>query len=74
MDADEAFRELVRDGGNAFAVGRLGTSVCILNPPRGPISKSAAANLAAYLIMLAELTPADLEAVMGPQGCTFPDP
>lgn len=73
MDAHEVFRELISTGGNAFAVGaNVRGQVSILNPPTGaPISKRAAANLAAWLIMTAGLELGDLAEVMAPQGVTF---
>ena len=40
---------------NKFAVGGLGESIVVLNPPRGPVSPDDALLLAAYLVALAEL-------------------
>jgi hypothetical protein len=40
--------------GNSFLVAVQGDNIVMFNPPRGPISKEQALNLAAWLVALAD--------------------
>jgi hypothetical protein len=64
MTRDEARAALVLDGGNAFAVGSADQGTVIVAPPRGPMSTDEAANLCAWLIMVAGLTEGDVLPIL----------
>lgn len=57
------------DTTNIFSVGAMGANIIILIPPAGPLSKTEALNLAAYLVAMAEEEDGEfqrvLEAVQG---------
>jgi len=77
MTPAQAMQELLEGHGNAFAVASNGVSMNrfeILNRSyvTAPMDKSAAANLAAWLIIVAGLERQDLAPVFGAAGVPMP--
>ena len=73
---EEAFRELLAGKANVFLVGATASGGELLIGNRaamaGLLSREAAANLAAWLIMVGNLQPAELGAVFAAVGFRWP--
>lgn len=69
---ESATTSLVDIGGNAYGVAAAGDLIVILNPRARSLTKKQAANLAAWIIMVADLERGDLDPILQDQGFTFP--
>lgn len=49
---------------NKFFVGAAGAGIAVMNPPRVPISKEDALNLAAHLVVLSMASDEEFKAVL----------
>lgn len=69
---EDARAELVRTGGNAFAVAGAGDLVAIMAPTRRPMTRKEVANLVAWLTIVGMLVDSDIMPILKAQGYVLP--